>query len=208
MECKRFPLGPLWTNGFLVWDRDKKAFFVDPGGDADEVISFLNDEGISLEMILLTHGHSDHIGGLHSFSTLVNSVYVHEEDRPLLEDPDRNLSTFLGTPLSCSLPVQTFKDGDVFKVGQMEIAVLHTPGHTRGSCCFHVTDGDDEILLSGDTLFASSIGRTDLPGGDYDTLMRSITKLKSFPDDIRVLPGHGPETTLGREKTVNPYWPR
>ena len=99
-------------------------------------------------------------------------------------------------------------EGDTLKVGSMNIRVIHTPGHTLGGICLYITEGDEELLISGDTLFARSIGRSDLPGGDEDVLVTSLKKLTDFPDKLRVLPGHGPETTIGAEKLYNPYWPK
>lgn len=208
MEDKRFPLGSLWTNGFLIWDENKKGFFVDPGGDPEEVLSFIEDNGIELEAILLTHGHSDHIGGLEKLSFMVEHVYIHSDDVEMISNSDLNLSQFLGDSISISLDVKILNGGEKLNVGNMEILVIHTPGHTSGSCCFYVKDASGSLLLSGDTLFASSVGRTDLPGGDYDALINSLSRLSGYPDELRVLPGHGPETLLGKEKRNNPFWPR
>ena len=209
MKYKRFPLGPLWANGYLVWDDEGRAFFVDPGGDPEEVIEFMEKNGIQLEMILLTHGHSDHIGGLGMLSSLTDNIYIHGDDIPLLSDSAQNLSMYTcSAPFSISLNVKQLSDGDVIRMGQLSINIIHTPGHTKGGCCFYVETDPDPLLFSGDTLFASSIGRTDFPGGDYSTLIKSLSKLSPYPDETKVLPGHGPETTLGRERKVNPYWPR
>jgi len=209
MECKRFPLGPLLANGYLVWDDGKKAFFVDPGGDPEDVIQFIEQNEMELEAILLTHGHSDHIGGLAQLSVLTNDIYIHKDDIGLLSDSEANLSKYTcGAPLSFSLDVKKLSDGDIINIGDIAISVIHTPGHTRGGCCFYVDMKPEPLLFSGDTLFASSIGRTDFPGGDYGALIKSLSKLSPYPDETRVLPGHGPETVLGREKSTNPYWPR
>jgi len=114
----------------------------------------------------------------------------------------------MGTPFYCRAPRELFCPGEVFAVGTMEVKVIATPGHTPGSCCFLVRDGEEEILFSGDTLFARSVGRCDLPGGDGEALDRSLGLLALLPDALRVFPGHGPGTTIGEERAQNPFWPR
>ena len=114
----------------------------------------------------------------------------------------------MGTSVELPSADKKLNEGDTLKVGNMHIRVIHTPGHTVGGICLHIKEDDDEVLISGDTLFARSIGRSDLPGGDEDVLVRSLKKLTGLPDKLRVLPGHGPETTIGAEKIYNPYWPR
>ena len=208
MNIKRFPLGPLWTNGYLVWDSDGRGFFVDPGGPMGEVIEFIKNANIGLEMVLLTHGHSDHIFGLEEIRPLAKKgVGIHELDAPLLEKPELNLSAFLSKPCAAKPAEQKLQDGQVLEIGSMRVEVIHTPGHTRGSCCLMANDEDEAILLSGDTLFAQSIGRTDLPGGDQRELECSLKKLARLKDDMQVFPGHGPDTTIGAERINNPFWP-
>lgn len=208
MNYKRFPLGSLWTNGFLFWDNQKIGFFVDPGGDPADIISFMQENDIHLEWILLTHAHIDHIGGLSSLAPYASKgVAVSRDDENLLSDPDLNLSQWLGLDFVGWKASRLLEDGDKLQIGEFSISVIATPGHTPGSLCFAVDHNGELLLLSGDTLFARSVGRTDLPGGDGELLSRSLEKLTTLPDSMPVLPGHGPETTIGKERESNPFWP-
>ena len=208
MRYRRFPLGPLWTNGYLFWDEDNEAFFVDPGGDAAEVLDFLTGQGLNLRKVLLTHGHLDHIAGVKDLQPLVGSeVYVARNDARFLRQPPAELQAALG--IKCA-PIENFQElseGMVLRVGKMEARVMETPGHTEGSVCFLIKEGEQELLASGDTLFAQSVGRTDLDGGDREKLEDSLRRLAELPDSLRVLPGHGPETSIGEERKRNPFWP-
>ncbi len=209
MRVERFPLGPLWTNGYLFIDDEGRAFFVDPGGDPDEVIARLLRDALSLEAIVLTHGHVDHIAGVSRLAEETGAIVViSARDATMLSDPDESLSQRLGVSFPPTQPGRIIGDGDCLRVGGMELEFFETPGHTGGSVCVLVRHGKEQVLLSGDTLFARSVGRTDLPGGDSGALEKSLGKLAFFPDTLRVLPGHGPETTIGVERLSNPYWPR
>lgn len=209
MKQKRFALGALWTNCYLVWDSRGDALVVDPGGRAAEVADFIDDNKLRLNWIILTHGHGDHIGGVADLRGMsANGVAIHEMDASCLTSANKNFSSYMGEPIELLAADRLLSDGDTLKAGELEIKVIHTPGHTRGGISLLVSDGAEQVLFSGDTLFARSIGRTDLPGGDEDTLMQSLKKLEPLPDGLMVFPGHGPSTVLGEEKRYNPYWPK
>ena len=207
MEIKRLPVGALLTNCYLVWDSQKHGFLVDPGGDASELGRFACNNDITIDWVIITHGHFDHIAGLATLRNLAeNGVAIHEKDADCLINSNENLSDqFVGQNSTFLAAEKTLWDGEILHVGSMSIEVIYTPGHTRGGICLLVTDGDESILLSGDTLFANSVGRTDLPGGDYQELKKSLQKLCHLPDDLIVYPGHGPETTIGEEKRNNQF---
>jgi glyoxylase-like metal-dependent hydrolase (beta-lactamase superfamily II) len=208
LNCRRFPLGGLWTNGYLFFDDEGAAFFVDPGGDVDEVLQYMEQLNLTLKAVLLTHGHLDHIAGIEKFVPLVkDEIYIAPEDAPLLRHPPEEMQRVLGMECSGVGSFKTVTDGDVLAVGKLEISVMVTPGHTPGSVCYLIRRGEKSILASGDTLFAQSVGRTDLPGGDYGALLTSLRKLAALPDDLPVFPGHGPGTTIGQERKSNPFWP-
>ena len=211
MNYKRFPLGALWTNGYLFWDDETKdAFFIDPGGNTEDVKSFISANGLNLKMILLTHGHIDHVAGINELVPLVgNNIYIASEDADTLRNPSIELQALLGVKFGGLVDFQEITDGRIIDFPGYTIKVIATPGHTEGSVCYLITDSNGhKILVSGDTLFAQSVGRTDLEGGDQLKLESSLRKLAEFPDGLHVLPGHGPDTNIGSERELNPYWPR
>ena len=211
MNYKRFPLGALWTNGYLFWDDETRdAFFIDPGGKTKDVTDFLTANNLKLKMVLLTHGHIDHIAGIHEFVPFVgNNIYIGKNDASMLKKPSHQLQALLGVNCDGLEDFQTVEEGRIIDFSGYKIKVLETPGHTEGSVCYLITDKDGhKILISGDTLFAQSVGRTDLEGGDSLKLENSLKKLAEFNDGLHVLPGHGPDTSIGSERELNPYWPR
>jgi glyoxylase-like metal-dependent hydrolase (beta-lactamase superfamily II) len=175
----------------------------------NDVKRFITENSLRVKRILLTHGHGDHLMGLDEIRTLASDgTAIHSEDADCLTNPSKNLSAALGSSFQFKGAESTFKDGDTIVAGNMRVRVIHTPGHTKGGCCFYISGEGDALLISGDTLFARSVGRTDLPGGDEKTLLESLKKLESLPDSLSVYPGHGPSTTLGEERGLNPFWPR
>lgn len=200
---------PFWKNGYLLADDASDAgVLIDPGDEVEELLAVAVREGIAVQAILLTHAHLDHITGVgRARAALGVDTWLHAADDPLYRVVEQQGRMF-GLALESQPPVDHFyAEGQRFEVGDLRIAVHHTPGHSPGGVCLEVRgpDGRTELVV-GDTLFAGSIGRTDLPGGDYETLIRSIrTVLLNFPDETPVHSGHGPDTTIGQERRTNPF---
>ncbi|RAL25987.1 MBL fold metallo-hydrolase [Thermoflavimicrobium daqui] len=205
MRVETFSLGPVMTNAYLIYDEESKEGIVfDPGMNPSPLINQIKELGLKIQGILLTHAHFDHIGGLEEVRQLTQApVYVHRIEEDWLTDPKQNGSALLmGKPIVCQ-PADFLLDGGekLTFIGE-NFQVIHTPGHSPGSVSYLC----GSLLISGDVLFAGSIGRTDLPGGSLETLMNSIHhQLLTLPEETRVLCGHGPETTIGREMEQNPY---
>jgi glyoxylase-like metal-dependent hydrolase (beta-lactamase superfamily II) len=203
-------VGPFFKNGFVLGcERTREAVVIDPGDEVDELIAAVETSALSVRHILLTHAHLDHVTGVGRAKAAFGApVYLHEADLPLYRAVVQQGLMF-GIRVEPQPPVDRFYEpGEVVRFGGYEVAVHHTPGHCPGGVCLQIgmagTPGRD--LFVGDTLFAGSIGRTDLPGGDHDTLIRSIrTVLFAFGDDARVYPGHGEPTTIGVERRTNPF---
>lgn len=209
MIVETFPVGPLACNCTILSDEEKKEAIVVDGGDGvPEVIKRLERLGTRAKYLIHTHAHIDHIGDLAGLREQTGAQgLLHPADLPLY----RNLGIQAGligmyeVPRIVELDGE-LQDGDRVRAGDVEIAVLHTPGHTPGSVCFAFSDGDAQTVLSGDTLFAGSIGRWDLGGTTMEDIVASIhRKLLPFEDETRVIPGHGPFTTIGEERKTNPY---
>lgn len=199
-------VGGVGTNCYIVRkEGSDRCVVIDPGDDGKQLAGFIKDNGLVLEDILLTHGHFDHIMGASDLmSELGGRLCVLEEEKELLEDAGLNVSAMAGAG-----PVSLFadlflKDGQDYETAGMKFTVIHTPGHTRGSCCYYMKE--EALLFSGDTLFFESIGRSDLPTGNGNTLIQSLReKVLTLPEEVKVFPGHGPATQIGYEKQNNPY---
>ena len=206
MILETFPVGPLQCNCTILGDEAAgEAIVIDPGDDITRIHQRLNELGLKLKQILITHGHIDHVGGALKLKRLTGApILLNENDLPLLNMMDKQ-AAWLGvaTP-EVAAPDESLTDGMTVGLTSFPAQVLHTPGHTQGSVCLHFAPLN--MVIAGDTLFAGSIGRTDLPGADGAQIIRSIeSRLLALPDDTRVLPGHGPATTIGDERESNPF---
>ena len=197
-------VGPLQVNCFVVaCQRTREAMVIDPGDDGPRILQLAESNGYQVKKIVNTHGHFDHIGANQPVKEATGAVLMmHEADLPLLQNA-RNHAQAYGLTVSPSPdPDKFLNEGDVFSVGEHSFSVFHVPGHSPGSICL-LSDGH---LFVGDVLFAGSVGRTDLPGGDFDALIEGVReKLFRLPAETIVHPGHGPDTTIGREKQTNPF---
>lgn len=205
MKVFSYVTGPIQTNTYLAYDEEtNKAFIVDPGDYSPKLAKQAMDLGLDIEYIILTHGHGDHIGGVAQFQRdfAGAKLVAHQDEKEMLSDGDINCSAeIFGRTIVLDADIYV-KGGDTLDVGNMKLAFIATPGHTKGGMSIYV----DGKLFSGDTLFRYSIGRTDFYGGDFDTLMHSIKKrLFTLPDDTVVLPGHMGASTIGDEKKGNPF---
>ena len=207
VQYKRFPLGKLWTNGYLFWDEDGEAFFIDPGGDASEVLKFVKAHNLKLRKVLLTHGHLDHAGGVVALREHrpVPVIGPHADDDFLLQALPETTAQY-GFPVSPAFePTRWLTEGETLKVGSHAFQVLHIPGHTPGHVVFYCAEAG--LLIAGDVLFYETIGRTDFPRGNHADLIHNIrTKLFVLPEDTRVIAGHGRMTDIGHEKRHNPFF--
>lgn len=206
MVLESFPVGPLACNCTILGDEDAgEAIVVDPGDEVTRIYRRLTELGLKLKQILITHAHIDHVGGALKLKRLTGApIFLNESDLPLLKMMAIQ-AAWLGveTPETAS-PDEALTEGLTVGLIRYPAQVIHTPGHTQGSVCLHFAPL--KMILAGDTLFAGSIGRTDLPGGNYRQIIESIhSRLLSLPDETRVLTGHGPETTIGKERQSNPF---
>lgn len=201
MKIKILPIGTIETNCYVISDETGTCAIIDCDGNARPLFSYIEENHLKPTHILLTHGHHDHIGIVELVKERYNcQVVAAKAEANLLADPRLNLSNMMGGNLSL-YPDVLVEEGDSIQVGTMEFRAMLTPGHTAGSLCYVVADQ----IFSGDTLFQGSCGRTDLPTGDWGTIMKSLARLRDLEGDYTVFPGHGPYTTLGIERRSNPY---
>lgn len=181
----------------------RKAAVIDPGGHAADILQLLAKHNLKAIMVINTHGHFDHIGGNSELLKATGAeLIIHQDDGPLLSRAGEHAAAFGLRAEPSPAPTRLLKGGETIQLGELKLQVIHTPGHSTGGICLYV----DDVLLVGDSLFAGSIGRTDLPGGNHQMLIASIKeKLLPLPEKTRVYPGHGPMTTIGEEKLHNPF---
>jgi len=209
MWVEHFPVGFLGCNCVILGDEESgDAIVVDPGGDHAKILARLEALGLRCTVIIHTHTHFDHVGATGDVQNATGApTMLHEADLDLYQGMQAQLDAF-GMPMRAPEAVEIdrfLRDGDTVRAGAIEADVMHTPGHTQGSLCFRV-DGDRPIVLAGDTLFQGSVGRTDLWGGSMPELLTSIKKkLLVLPDETLVIAGHGPTTTIGEERVMNPF---
>ncbi|MBU2711094.1 MBL fold metallo-hydrolase [Zooshikella harenae] len=207
MKVLTIPVTPFQQNcSLVICQQTKRAALVDPGGDTDVLKQAVDEAGVVIEKLLLTHGHLDHVGGTASLAEHYNVPIEgpHEADRFWIDQLPMQASMFGFPPVRSFQPDRWLQQGDEVQVGALKFQVLHCPGHTPGHVVFF--QAESKLAFVGDVLFAGSIGRTDFPQGDFDTLIHSI-KSVLFPlgDDVEFIPGHGPNSTLGRERRSNPF---
>jgi glyoxylase-like metal-dependent hydrolase (beta-lactamase superfamily II) len=204
MVLIRLVVGPLQVNCYILADeKTKDAVVIDPGDDAEEILRIIREKTLKVRSIVNTHAHFDHVGANKALKDVTGAeILLHEKDAVVLKSSTTHAAVFNMKTIA-SPPADRFVNhGDVITAGEVALKVLHTPGHSPGGICL-VEQG---MVFTGDALFAGSIGRTDLPGGDLMTLLGAIkAHLLTLPDETRVFPGHGPDTTIGDEKRDNPF---
>ena len=200
------PVGPLQCNCSVIGDEGtREAMVIDPGDDVQDVLALVNKHGLTVKQIVVTHAHIDHVGGAMKLRRLTGApILLNQNDYALLKMLDAQ-AAWVGMASPGSVEIdQPLAEGDTVRAGGLEATVLHTPGHTEGSVCLYFAA--QEKLIAGDTLFAGSIGRTDLPGGSLEKIMKSLhQRVLALPDPTIVVPGHGPLTTIGEERESNPF---
>ena len=206
IEIKSMTLGMVATNCYLIINKETKdALLIDPADNALRISNVIEENVCTLKAILLTHGHFDHIMALNELKKRYNvPVYAHEEEEDVLKQSSLNMSGMIGQIYTTQADIYV-KDGEHLKLAGLDIIVLHTPGHTKGGVCYYLPE--EKVLMSGDTLFHCSIGRTDFPTGSMSQLVRSVKEqLFVLPDDVQVYPGHDSVTSIGYEKQYNPFF--
>jgi glyoxylase-like metal-dependent hydrolase (beta-lactamase superfamily II) len=201
MIIKEFVVGPLENNCFIIVDEGvKECFITDPGDEPDRLMDYVSENSLKVKYLVCTHVHFDHVGALPELQKETGAkIVMHKADLPIYERSDEHAAMWGFEIAPLPQPDIFVSDGDRITVGNLNFEILHTPGHSPGGICVY----GEGIVVTGDTLFAGSVGRTDLPGGDITRLRASFRRLMTLPEGIRVLPGHGPETTIGHERSYN-----
>ncbi len=206
IQFKVLAVGPLSANCILVWDlKDhlKEGIVIDPGDEPETIMDFINNEGISIKAIICTHAHFDHVGAVPEIKEKTGVPVVIHKDELELYNSVSDQAALWGYKVDPLPPPDRFiDDGDSLEAGQVRLTVIHTPGHSPGGVCLY----GQGIVITGDTLFMGSIGRTDFYGGDYGLIMKSLGKLAALPPETVVIPGHGPSSTIGNEVKNNPFY--
>ncbi|MBI5212780.1 MAG: MBL fold metallo-hydrolase [Nitrospirae bacterium] len=203
MLIKSVVVGPLQVNCFVVADeKSRKALVIDPGDEPDRIMDIIKEGGLGVEYIICTHGHFDHVGAVSDLKKETGAKVLIHKDELEIYDAAKDMAAFWGYELDpLPDPDVLAGDGDVIRAGNLSLEIFHTPGHSPGGICLY----GHGIAITGDTLFAGSVGRTDFHGGDMQKLKGSFKRLMTLPENIRVLTGHGPDTTIGREKRENMF---
>lgn len=202
MFIKRLVVGPLEVNCYIIGNEKGNAIVIDPGDEPDRIIEVIKNNGLIIDYIICTHGHFDHVGAVPDLKNATDAKVLIHKDELEIYQAARDMAAFWG------YEVEDLPDPDIFvseghniKAGDLNFMVLHTPGHSPGGICLY----GEGLVLTGDTLFAGSVGRTDFYGGDMNQLKNSFNRLMALPEETKVLPGHGPESTIGEEKRENPF---
>lgn len=199
-------MGPLQCNCSIIGDEQThEAMVIDPGDQIEDILSILQAENLTLKQIVVTHAHIDHVGGAMKLKAATGApILMNQKDESLLKMLDVQAAWIGMRPPGAVKLDETVGEGRVLHLGPISSTVIHTPGHTEGSICLYFAE--QKMLVAGDTLFAGSIGRTDLPGGSYEKIIRSLhNQVLQLPDDTEVIPGHGPITSIGEERETNPF---
>ncbi len=202
MIIKRLVVGPLENNCFIIEDeKTREALVIDPGDEPDRILDLIVDKNLKLKYIVCTHAHFDHVGAIPELKNATSAkIVIHQDELDIYQHTKEQAAALWGYELDPLPDPDIFvSEGAILEIGDIKFEIIHTPGHSPGGICLY----GEGIAITGDTLFAGTVGRTDLFGGDIEKLKRSFKKLMALPDEIRVLPGHGPQSTIGKERAEN-----